>query len=153
MSPLPALVAGLILLIVGGLFAVHELQQPVFPDDSSDPERSQFLARRRRRRLQTAGTIALIGLMLPIGDQWMERKPPVLAVTIFWMAVTAMVFWICLLALEDYYAVRRQLRRAARDMAHQHRVLQSELAEHRRQFRAAQADASRDVGDPGADDQ
>ncbi len=82
-------------------------QQQEFIDD---PRELRHLQARFRRRTQTSGLIALVGLLIPLGDlPLVWKQHPVLS-SILWIAICCVCFWIMLLALADLVATRSHSR-------------------------------------------
>src|SRR5690554_5158092 len=64
-----------------------------------DLDRRHYYAR-YRRRMQTSGMLALLGLLLPIGDAFIPADAPGVF-GIYWIAVLLLTFWVVLLGLGD----------------------------------------------------
>ena len=96
-------------------------QQQEFSDD---PRERRHLQARFRRRAQTSGLIAFVGLLIPIADLpivW--RQGPLLA-AILWVAIGGVCLWISLLALGDLVATRAHSRATLlRLEAHKHELI------------------------------
>lgn len=127
---IPALVfgGGLILFACAAAWYQWKYRQP----EAAADELSQSHARRQlRRRLQVSGMIALLGLLIPLGDMLpLFRNSPV-AFFVFWVAVLCLTGWIALLALADMASTRVFHGRAAQQLLQQKRALEAELAQYR----------------------
>lgn len=101
------------------------------PEATAD-ELSQAHARRQlRRRLQVSAMIALLGLLIPLGDMLpLFRKSPV-AFFVFWVAMLCLTGWIVLLALADMASAKVFHSRAAKQLLQQKQELEAELARYR----------------------
>src|SRR5688500_2568301 len=100
---LPALVVGcLLILLAAGLAAYHWAAWKAGPRMlPADDEIRIHTARQLRRRLQVSGFLAVIGLLIPLGDVLpIFRKEPLLFV-IYWFVVLGLVVWMVLLVLGD----------------------------------------------------
>jgi hypothetical protein len=115
---LPAIVAGVSLLAMAlGTAGYQWSAWKTGPDRLPENDLGRLhAARQLRRRLQISAMLALVGVLIPLGDFLpVFRTSPRLFV-IFWLAVLGMVIWIVLLALGDL----------ASSVAH-HRQAQSQL--------------------------
>jgi hypothetical protein len=104
---LPALIFGGALILVGSglLWYQWRAGQPDRTDLNLDPFDRRYLATRHRRRLQVAGLILLIGIMIPLGDAipWQQAAA---TFAIYWLIVLALGFWTMLLAIGDMVSTR-----------------------------------------------
>ncbi|MFM9962018.1 MAG: hypothetical protein ACKV2Q_12425 [Planctomycetaceae bacterium] len=92
---------------------------------SNDPGELTFYATQYRRRRQTSGLIALVGLMIAVADLpnvWMRAGP--LLASILWIAIGCVCLWIVLLALGDMLTTRAHVRASvARLKVHKDQLL------------------------------
>ena len=134
MNNLLAPAVGGILIVLGATMMLSHLRtwkRRRGSDDLSHQDlshyRSQF-----RRRMQASGMIALLGLLIAVGDVLpLLQKNPVLA-TVYWLGVLILTAWVVLLGLSDALSTRLHARSALRDLQQQQRTLQRELARLRR---------------------
>ena len=70
-------------------------------DFASDPRELRHFQSRYRRRSQTSGLIALVGLLIPIVDLPVVWNVGPLAPTILWGTIGGLCIWIGVLALGD----------------------------------------------------
>lgn len=93
---------------------------------ANDPRELRYLHARYRRRSQTSGLIALVGLLIPIADLpivWKQLGP--LASTILWGAIGCLCIWIGLLAIGDLATTRAHSRATlARLEAHKDQLME-----------------------------
>ena len=82
-------------------------QQQEFIDD---PRELRHLQSRFRRRAQTSGLIALIGLLIPLADLPIVWKQNPVLCSILWIAICCVCLWIMVLALGDLVATRAHAR-------------------------------------------
>ncbi len=87
---------------------------------------------RYRRRLQTSGMIALLGVLLPLGDAPFFWRQGVQVATVFWLVVLAVTLWIVVLAVADLVATRTHARAALARLRSKQRALESRAAELRK---------------------
>lgn len=98
----------------------------------NDPELDNadysHLYARYRRRLQTSGMIAVLGVMIAVGDQLpiLRKRPDLFG--LYWLAVLLLTFWVMLLAMGDYYSTRAHGRTSLADVRKKHRELEREIA-------------------------
>ncbi|MBI1345853.1 hypothetical protein GC163_06145 [bacterium] len=127
---IPALIFGGGLVVFAGVVAWYQwtYRQP----EAAADELSQTHARRQlRRRLQVSGMIALLGLLIPLGDMLpLFRNSPV-AFFVFWVALLCLTGWIVLLAIADMASAKVFHGRAAKQLLQQKRELEAELARYR----------------------
>ena len=100
-----------------------------------DTEREHFF-RRYRRRMQTSAMIAVIGLMIPLGDvvlpRVFDREREVLVFGIYWGAVLLLTTWIIAMALADMLSASAHTRVALSRLRLKQRELEKQLDEVRR---------------------
>jgi len=105
---LPALVFGSSLTLIAlALMRWHFVSWNDQKKDETlnDFDRNHFAAQ-YRRRMQTSAMVAVVGLLIPLGDlvfQWF--KSPVWF-GIYWCVVLVLVFWVALLGFGDRAATR-----------------------------------------------
>ena len=122
---------GLALFALGlGLMRWHAVAWRGQREDEQLGEGEQIRYRRRyRRRMQTSGMLALLGLMIAIGDAlvpW-QRFPNLFAA---WIAVMLMlVAWIILLALGDLASTAAHTRHDLARVRQEQRALELRLEE------------------------
>ena len=108
-----SLIAGLCTIAVGMvLLRSHRAdwlrQQQDFIDDSRE---LRHLQARYRRRRQTSGLIAIVGLLIPIADlPIMWRNLGAMPATLLWIAIVSLCIWIGMLAIGDYATTRAHTR-------------------------------------------
>lgn len=87
-----------------------------------------FFRRRYRRRMQASGLMALIGVLIPIGDsvERFDDAPGFFAV--YWIVVLALVLWLILLAAGDLAATKAHSTVALNRIRKQQRQLEREAA-------------------------
>lgn len=92
-----------------------------------EPRELAFQRRRYRRRMQTSGILAVLGIAM-FGGQWIAAdKHPSLFV-FFWCAVALLAVWAMALALADVIATRLHLKCQLRRRIVERAKLQAELA-------------------------
>ncbi len=82
-------------------------QQQEFIDD---PRELRHLQVRFRRRVQTSGLIAFIGLLIPIADLPVVWKQGPLLPTILWIGIVGVILWIVALAFGDFVSTHAHSR-------------------------------------------
>jgi len=116
-----------------GLMAAHvhawrrQRQDPSLDEFDRDHYRARY-----RRRLQTSGLIALLGLLIPLGDAPFLWRQGVRISTIFWLAILLLTAWIVLLALGDIASTRAHARVALSRIRRKQRELESRANELKR---------------------
>jgi cell division protein FtsB len=106
------------------------------PPASDDPlQRSEqklfehWTRNRRRRRLQVAALLGLVGTMIGLGDAGLipwQRIP--LAFAFYWLAVLGLTVWILFIALGDLLSARLHGRLAQRSLDRLHEKREELLA-------------------------
>lgn len=127
---LPALCAGGILLAIafGSAWFQWRYRRP--PVDA--PAEDLLHARRQlRRRLQVSLLLAIVAVLIPLGDMlpFFRRSP--LAFVIYWCGVLGLAVWIGLLALGDLASAQTYHRTAAARLRQQQRELQDQIDRYR----------------------
>ena len=92
------------------------------------------LKTRCRRRMQTSGMIAVLGVMLAVGDALIWSQGPLVA-TVYWIVVIAMGGWLLLLGVGDLLTVRVDSKLARDELqriGQKRAKLETELEEMRR---------------------
>ena len=126
--------AGGLLVLVGlGLVAAHvrSWRQQKRDPDLAESDRL-YLYARVRRRVQTSGMIALLGVLLGVGDQlpnW-QNRPGLFG--FYWLGVLLLTGWVMLLALGDFFSTRSHARSSLADIRHKQRELERQVAEFKR---------------------
>ncbi|WP_417848404.1 hypothetical protein [Thalassoglobus sp.] len=140
-NPIPALIFGGFLIALGGflLFNQKKLNDSLSKQDLPEQE-LKFLRRRSRRRMQVAGLILLIGIMIPTGDSLIPWGHALVTFAIYWLIVLGLAFWIILLALADIVATRTHTSVELTRL----QIQQQSLEQAANQLRKAQAAARRD---------
>ena len=126
----PAVVFGSGLLVLGvGMMIAHwrSWKRQQHEADANDADRTHY-ANRYRRRMQTSALIAIVGLLLGLGDVFIWRFG-VPAATLFWMVMLILVCWIAVPAVGDMTAIQSHSKNQLADLETQRRVLEKELAE------------------------
>jgi hypothetical protein len=129
---IPALLFGACLVIGGtcGLvWHVRSWRQHQQNPETTEAER-HYYRRQFARRVQATGLIALIGILVPIGDlpQWKDHPA---AWAFYWMAVLGMTMWLLLLGCRDLLSTRVHSRSAherLRLLREKQRELEQEVA-------------------------
>ena len=134
-SWIPALVVGAILLVIGfGMMFFHYRSwQRQQEDDSLDEFDREHYLKRFRRRMQTSGLLALMGILIPFGDApffWNQRDQ--FLSSIFWLIVLVMLMWIILLAVGDLTSSRMHGNVALARLRQRQRELEAQVAELKR---------------------
>ncbi len=89
---------------------------------------------RYRRRLQMSGMIAVLGVMIAVGDVWIWGQGLVVA-TVYWIVVIGLGVWLLLLGIADLASVRlgsRNARDELRQIGEKRKELEAELEEMQR---------------------
>lgn len=124
-----AIVAGAALILLGlGLMRSHWLS---WQRTEQEPHLERFdyqhYRSRYRRRMQTSGMIAVIGLLIALGDMLPLLRRDGTWFAIYWFGVLILVLWIVLLALGDLFATRSHSEIALSRLEGQRRELEEEL--------------------------
>ena len=71
-----------------------------------DENARRYYWRQYRRRLVTSGLIVLLGVLIPVGDMLLERRPapPAVPLTLFWIGILLLVLLVLLLGFVDLFA-------------------------------------------------
>ena len=109
LSPLAAPAFGIALFALGLAFLRRHRRtwQTRQADRTLDEGERAFYGRQYRRRMLTSGLIALLGVLIPLGDLLFERKPApaaALPLTLYWICVLLIVLWVLLLGVVDLFA-------------------------------------------------
>lgn len=130
---IPAVVMGCLLLLGAGGLAWFQRAAWKTATAGLDVEDDlhQRATRQLRRRLQVSGLLAVIGLLIPIGDLApnLRRSPTMFA--IFWLVVLGLVAWMVLLALGDLASNLAQHRVAKNQLEIERRSLEQQLRRNR----------------------
>ncbi len=90
------------------------------------------LAARFRRRLQTSGMIAVLGVLIAVGDLLpvLRRNPGLFG--LYWFGVLLLTAWVMLLGVGDYFSTRVHGRAALARLRKKQNELEQEIAEIKR---------------------
>lgn len=142
-GPIPGLIFGgcLIVLGISMLLAQKKNFQSLSSTDT-DRREYDFLLKRARRRVQVAGLILIIGIMIPVGDALIPWQKAVATFAIYWIIVIVLAMWTILLAFADIAATRMhtsiELTRLQNQQQNLERVAQ-QIREAQRQEKDSQA--------------
>lgn len=130
---LPAVVVGGILIaLAAGLGAFQwsawKSGPAALPEDD---ETRQHAARQLRRRLQINLMIALVGVMIPLGDMLPVFRQAPRLFFIYWLTVLGLVVWMVVLALGDLASNLAQHRTAQRQLEVERRSIEQQIRRHR----------------------
>ncbi|MGD9855832.1 MAG: hypothetical protein AB7U20_12880 [Planctomycetaceae bacterium] len=124
-------------LLVAGLLMMRSHHR-VWRAQKSDPELDAkdllFFGRRYRRRMQASGMMALIGILLPIGDSVQLFLPAPGWFAVYWAIVLLLVMWLFVLAVSDMISTRAHSIIALHRLRAQQRELEREALALRRQL-------------------
>lgn len=133
---LPMTLAGAFLIVLGVLMIRSHLRtwRRHRDDSSSLAERElQFYFAQYRRRMQTSAIIALLGVLLFVGDVVLPRVLPdedfVEVFSIFWTVVLCLTLWIVVLAWGDVTAIRVHSKTVLNRHLGKQRELEEQLTE------------------------
>lgn len=106
-NPIPAVVFGAFLLLVGGgLLAAEVWAGRRRRGAAMERSEQAYYHRRHRRRLQVAGLILLIGVMIPVGDSLIPWEQAATTFAVYWLIVLGLAFWTILLAVGDMLSTK-----------------------------------------------
>jgi hypothetical protein len=126
---LPATVVGMVLVIVGSiLMRSHVISWRGQKNDSSldDADRKHYHAR-YRRRMQTSCLIAILGILLALGDTFVPAKEQPLLFTIYWLSVLLLAAWVAVLGVGDLISTGAHSRAALARVHRKQRELEREV--------------------------
>ncbi|MDZ4687961.1 MAG: hypothetical protein SH850_23050 [Planctomycetaceae bacterium] len=129
---LPALIIGAVLVGIGVGSGWHQWRYRR-PDAQMDDLGRQHSHRQLRRRLQVSGLLALIGVLIPLGDHLPFFKQAPAAFVFYWGAVLLLTCWIGLLAIADFASARAYHRVANVRLRQARRELEEQLQQYRAQ--------------------
>ncbi len=128
-------------LLVAGLWMMRSHSrawQAQKTDAELDESEIRFFRRRFRRRMQASGMMALIGILLPIGD-WVDLFRPAPGwFAAYWGMVLLLVMWLFLLAIGDMVSTRAHAAVALNRIKAQQRQLEQEAVALRKQASTGQ---------------
>ena len=145
-TTLPALIFGLVLVfaaIAMGIF-VWRSRRLLEPMLENDDEARRHADRQFRRRMQVASMLAMVGILIPLGDQLDKvfLKRPLLFLV--WVGcVFVLVLWMVLMALGDWLSTMAYSSIAKARLRFERRELEAEI----RRYRAAKNGHSMNEGD------
>jgi hypothetical protein len=114
-----------IALLIGHVVAWRrQKHDPTLNEGELRHYRSRF-----RRRMQTSGTIALIGFLIPL-EAMIPKANPILF-TLYCALVLMLAMWIILLGIADYIATRAHIRASLSRLGGARLALEKRLAEMR----------------------
>ncbi len=125
----PAVIFGGVLVVLGvGMMISHRRSWKRQQDEvgASDADRIHY-ANRFRRRMQTSALIAIVGVLLGLGDVFIWRFG-VPAATLFWMVMLILVCWIAVLAVGDMTSVHSHSKNQLASLEAHRRAFEQELA-------------------------
>jgi hypothetical protein len=126
----------MVLVVVGVL--MMRAHRRTWAQQQDDPGLNQSeltrLRKRYRRRMQMSGMIAVLGVMLGVGDAviWEQNLQ---LIAIFWIVVIGLGVWLLVLGMGDLVSVRvdsKQAMTELREIGARRKEVEAELAEIRR---------------------
>lgn len=139
-NPIPELIFGTLLALLGILMLLAQRKAGARPTgEDLQPHDAKFIRNQTRRRMQVAGMISIIGIMIACGAliPW-EKALATFAV--YWMIVLGLAFWTILLAFADLAATRLHSSMELNQINRQ----KNELERMAQQIRDAQASSSQE---------
>ena len=122
------LVAVVIVAAIAVLFAVHyRTWKSRTAEATADGER-RFLALQFRRRIQTTGVMAILAVMLFVGQVY---RIPGWAGVLYWSFAFLLTIWLIFMAFGDVTATRMQVARSQQALLMERAKLQREINEAR----------------------
>lgn len=126
-----ATMVGVVLLLTGLLLIRWHVRSWRMQKNDASLEHADrtFFYRQYRRRMQTSGLIAVLGVLIAVGDALpaMQRQPTLF--TLYWSSVLALTCWVILLGVGDLFATAAHSRSALSRVREKQRQLEQELAE------------------------
>lgn len=104
---LPAILFGLLLIVIGGVFMLGHVAaiRKHREEDDADEQDREYFEKQYRRRMQTSGMIILMGLLIPGYDLlFLEWRPNPLLSTIALIPLFLIPAWIVLMAFGDMFS-------------------------------------------------
>ena len=89
-----------------------------------DFDRNHYFAR-YRRRMQTSGIIALLGILIPVGDSLLSLQNFPALFAVYWGTVLLLTLWIVLLAVGDVSSTKAHSNVALERLRQKQRELQA----------------------------
>lgn len=128
MDFVPWAVGGVIVVLSLFLIWTHysSWQQQQQDCDIDDVERPWF-HRRFRRRMQASGMLLVIGILIPVGDQFLPVRERPMFWAIYWLMILVGLMWIVLLAVGDLASTTTHSRVATSRVRAKRRELEEEL--------------------------
>ena len=101
-------------------------------DPELDDADYSHLSARYRRRLQTSSMIAMLGVLLAVGDQLpiLRKRPGLFG--LYWFAVLLLTLWVVVLAAGDFDATQANGRTSLAEFRKKQRDLERQAAEIKR---------------------
>ena len=127
-------------LVVGGLIMMRR-HRVTWYEEKNDPgledSDRDYYFRRYRRRMQTSAMIALIGLLIAVGDAVLPRlivnqQRAMLVFGVYWGAVLLLTGWVIAMALADMLSASAHTRAALSRLRSKQHELEKELDDVRR---------------------
>lgn len=137
MSPLAAIAFGFALIVLGVAFLRRHRQtwRERKNDPNVDHAERTYYHRQYRRRMLTSGLLVALGVLIPLGDQLLERRFPLATVTFYWMAVLSLVLFVLLLGVVDFFATGMHTKDAILRVQGEKAALERQVEEVRRAIR------------------
>jgi hypothetical protein len=150
-NPWPALSVGVALVGLGVSAMISHVRSWRRMRDNAelgDEERTYYY-RRYRRRLQISGMLAILGILIGVGDvilPWQQRP---LWPTLYWIGVLLLTGWVLLLGIADLVSTAAYSRAQLARVRQQQRELERHIVEfkHRHLGESRDVDADRDSDD------
>jgi hypothetical protein len=130
-NPWPALVVGAVLVGLGVVLIVSHVR--TWHDQRTDPALDEadrlYYQRRFRRRVQVSGMLALIGVLIAVGDTLLPLQRQPLWTTLYWIGVLLLLGWVILLGFGDFWSTAARAKIEMARMRQRRRELERQIVE------------------------
>jgi hypothetical protein len=105
-NPWPALIVAVVLLVTGICLMMSHVRG--WRRQQADPRLEEkdraYYGRRYRRRMQTSAILAVLGVLIGLGDVLLPFQQQPRPVTLYWIGVLLLTLWVMLLAFADFWS-------------------------------------------------
>jgi len=128
-------VVAVVLLFVASGMAVWHMKAWRQAQGTLHAQEQVFAAKQYRRRLRTAGLLAVLAILIAVG----QVIPPSILALCYWFGVTLLVLWVALLGVADVLLSHRHYDELSRNNLVQQAVLRAEIDRLKREAAARPA--------------
>ncbi|MFN0195136.1 MAG: hypothetical protein ACKVT0_00190 [Planctomycetaceae bacterium] len=108
LDALPSIVVGGLVAVFGAALMIshHQSYARRKLEGAWEEYEHQYHVRQYRRRMQTSGLLVVIGVMVLVGDAFIDWRNSPMIFALYWVVVLLLALWVIMLGLGDWVSLR-----------------------------------------------